>query len=182
MVILPHLAPKFFRRVPMATRPNQAKVLGLIVLLVVCLSSTFTSYSSYLNNGIVPMLSPPTQTICAQVREEVKQCEQMNRADGSAPPSSMCSEERYRVTKCEQVVRSAYRRINIYGCVREIQASAICKLEWCDGVDSRIGDRYQAMEECTEQCIIVNEKLEQCIKKYVNRFLSKAGLISYNTS
>mmetsp|Transcript_20330 Transcript_20330/g.30941 ORF Transcript_20330/g.30941 Transcript_20330/m.30941 type:complete len:204 (+) Transcript_20330:354-965(+) len=128
---------------------DRTKAALLIVLLVGCISTLFTSQSAYMGSRDLHKLSPNQNKYCKELSSNAKQCLEKEEADnnnsnsnkkekttelvaGTVDYTPSCTELWTRVTDCHSAVNEAYKAINMHGCARRIQAVIICEVEWCD--------------------------------------------------
>ena len=160
---------------------DKAKVLLLFSLLAISLFSFLTSKSFYTQNHGVGTLRINSQVTCAAPLSILQQCLQGNGPNSISlsqqdknmrGTKTQCSDSQSQFKACQQVATKAYNYINLSACIRHIQATSICKVEWCSPSSSRL----DGGESCERECKVVNEELKVCEKKYLNRFFHRAGL------
>jgi len=87
--------------------------------------------------------------------------------------SYSCDERTSQLRRCERATKKAYAWIYMGGCPFQIQASTICRMEWCH--DSTV-------EACERECKVVNDKLDLCIGRSIDAYFNREGLSADGTA
>mmetsp|Transcript_37770 Transcript_37770/g.44008 ORF Transcript_37770/g.44008 Transcript_37770/m.44008 type:complete len:138 (-) Transcript_37770:374-787(-) len=126
---------------------DNTKVLLLCALMITCVLSIFSSSSFNLGDSQLPTLNPPINILCS-INKHLKH--------------RNCDNEQCLREKCKSSVTSAYRDINMNGCLHQIVAEVVCR-SLCDG------------KECLEECGPITKKLKECTTKHVAKYMKRAG-------
>ena len=131
---------------------DAAKILFLAFAYASCLMTMWTSPGGFELAGAgrvdLPRLRPTPSSLH-------KYC-----GDGES-----ADEEKDRA-KCVAAVSRAFQAVNLGGCAFEIQANALCEVEWCQSGSSQ-------RKECEEECRQVRRNLERCVDRTVASRLGK---------
>ena len=157
---------------------DNIKVLILFSLLSFCLLSAFTSKSFYTKNHGVGTVRVNTLVSCSMPHAQLQQCLNTTALDAQGSTSSpltttemkdKCIDFESQLKTCENVASKAYKYINLSACIRELQATSICHVEWCT-------NQTPDVDSCRKECKVVNEQLKDCEKEYLHRFFHRARL------
>ena len=186
---------------------DQARLWLLLLCVLGCLGTIFTSNSFHVGGDGIPKVTPSPQRYCKKAREAAKRCLSSKRrhrnaarrsrrrirqldsnrseqsggggaVSGSArATATSCTKLLDQVSRCEQSVFKAYAQINMGGCIREIQTRTICEIEWCEDVPIT----PQSMKLCEDECKEVRESLSKCERRIVETYFHRIGLLADGT-
>lgn len=140
---------------------QKGKIALLLILLLCCFSTFFTSNSSELGTGDLPQLRP-ARDFCSMFRSRWASC-------SNGKDQSVCQNFLKELRTCEYSVQQAFRRINMGGCPKVMLANALCQAEWCLGQGA-------SSELCHKECSGTIKALNDCINENVNKFKRRNGV------
>jgi hypothetical protein len=149
--------------------PDRYKLLLLAASFFACISTFFLPNNS-INTGLsnIQQISPPVKKYCnALEKKMIEKCKGTTQQEGAAENVKECSLFREDVEDCRSAIISAYRHINLSGCLKHSVAYQTCSID-CKREDSSIGD----CKSCEEKA----NRLKACEKRIVAKELRRYGI------
>lgn len=151
------------------------KITLLGTLFLFCTGTLFTSSSFYTGDDGVGTLVALVEKLCDEPKKVATDCLSIGKnkkspSNDTDENSSTCAKKLLQVTKCERAVAKAYQKINMNGCIDLIQASSICRSEWCELQGSG------SSKSCKQECDPIKKKLDKCVQKHIKSSFANARL------
>lgn len=175
---------------------DKQKISLLVLSWVACILTRLSNQSLYPGYRGLSHVPQPPRTYCNIPRKLEKDCftngeknvggnisstaleyneRQLESSATTAKESSSysCVERTSQLERCERATKKAYAWIYMGGCPFQIQASSICRMEWCQGGN---------VEACQRECKVVNDKLDLCIRRNIDSYFNWEGLNADGTA
>jgi hypothetical protein len=167
---------------------DKTKILLLSSLIAISLLSLFTSNSFDTQSHGVGTLRMNPKATCMMAQTQLHHCQdnpdstanKKQQFESQSQSQSQCKELESQLKTCQEVSTKAYQYMNLSACIREIQATSVCKVEWCSpaplSAPLSSSSSLEGGDSCRRECKLVNDALNECEKEYLHRFFHKAGL------